>query len=60
MPPRGCDGGGSPADLALTAINRRGRSVSLRISVTPLMSVSEHLNGALILMEQTEGSADGR
>ncbi|HJQ00709.1 MAG TPA: CheR family methyltransferase [Jatrophihabitans sp.] len=47
--------GGKPnAEVKLTAINRRGRSVMLRVTATPLMSGTDAPNGALLLMEQTE------
>jgi two-component system CheB/CheR fusion protein len=52
--------GDSPAaELKLDAINRRGRSIALRVTVTPLASDTHTPTGALILMEQAESSANG-
>ena len=47
--------GGSPsAELQLDAINRRGRSVALRVTITPLLADGKPATGALVLMEQTD------
>jgi two-component system CheB/CheR fusion protein len=46
----GRDGG----EELLQAVNRRGRSMQLRVSATPLMSGDDEPSGALLLMEQTE------
>ena len=47
--------GGSPsAELQLDAINRRGRSVALRVTITPLLSDGKPATGALVLMEHTD------
>lgn len=51
--------GSSAAELKLDAINRRGRSISLRITVTPLLSGADAPNGALVLMEQLGAAAAG-
>lgn len=49
---------GSPGqDATVEAVNRRGRSVSLRISVTPLMSGDGNPPGALLVMESSEEDA---
>ena len=45
------------AELRLEAINRRGRSVGLKITVTPLVADSAAPTGALVLVEQA--SANG-
>jgi two-component system CheB/CheR fusion protein len=42
------------AEVRLPAINRRGRSVELRVTVTPLNSGGDEPAGALLLMEQSE------
>lgn len=42
------------AELALDAINRRGRPVALRVTVTPLTSVPDDSRGALLVMESSE------
>ena len=41
------------AELELTAINRRGRRIALRVTVTPLVGVGQEPRGALLLMEQS-------
>ena len=46
--------GSSGGEQLLTAVNRRGRQVELRVSATPLMSGGEEPSGALLLMEQNE------
>ena len=48
--------GGSTAELQLEAINRRGRSVSLRITVTPLIVGSDERTGALLIMDEPSRS----
>jgi two-component system CheB/CheR fusion protein len=46
---------GSPGgERNLTAVNRRGRSVQLRVSATPLLARDEEPSGALLLMEQAD------
>ncbi len=42
-------------ELLLEAINRRGRAVKLRVTVTPLLSGGEEPTGALLLLEQDGG-----
>ncbi|HEY7010402.1 MAG TPA: CheR family methyltransferase [Jatrophihabitantaceae bacterium] len=39
-------------EIALRAINRRGRPVELRVTATPLMSGNDPPSGALLLLEQ--------
>jgi hypothetical protein len=46
--------GRTGGELVLSAVNRRGRQVELRVSATPLMSGADDPTGALLLMEQTE------
>ena len=46
--------GRANAEVRLEAINRRGRSVDLRVRVTPLNSGGEDPSGALLLMEHHE------
>ena len=48
------------AELRLGAINRRGRPVDLRVTVTPLNSGGQEPSGALLLMEQLEGDQPPR
>jgi two-component system CheB/CheR fusion protein len=38
-------------EIFLDAVNRRGRAIQLRVSVTPLLSGDEAPGGALMLME---------
>jgi two-component system CheB/CheR fusion protein len=42
-------------EQVLAAVNRRGRSVRLRVAATPLISGTEEPSGALLLMEQDDG-----
>ena len=45
------------ATVSLTAVNRRGREITCRVSVTPLSSVSISCEGAVVVMEElSEGS----
>jgi two-component system CheB/CheR fusion protein len=44
--------GHADQERTLTAINRRGRSVELRVNATPLVSGDDEPTGALLLMEQ--------
>ncbi|MFN2561210.1 MAG: PAS domain-containing protein [Jatrophihabitans sp.] len=46
------------AELKLDAINRRGRSIALRVTVTPLRSDSDAPTGVLVLMEQPPPRSD--
>jgi two-component system CheB/CheR fusion protein len=47
--------GGSPrGHVEFDAVNRRGRSVHLSVTVTPLLSGDEEPSGALMLMEAAE------
>jgi two-component system CheB/CheR fusion protein len=46
--------GSAGGDRLLDAVNRRGRSVQLRVSATPLMAGDHEPSGALLLMEQNE------
>jgi two-component system CheB/CheR fusion protein len=41
-------------EIRLDAVNRRGRTIRLHVTVTPLRSGAEHPDGVLILMESTE------
>jgi two-component system CheB/CheR fusion protein len=47
-------GSSSNGELRLDAINRRGRAVALRVTVTPLISASSDPRGALLLMEPSQ------
>jgi hypothetical protein len=42
----------------LTAVNRRGRTIELRISVSPLGTDGANVTGALLLMEDISGSPE--
>jgi two-component system CheB/CheR fusion protein len=47
--------GGSPrGHVEFDAVNRRGRSVHLKVTVTPLLSSDDDASGALMLMEADE------
>jgi two-component system CheB/CheR fusion protein len=46
--------GSTGGELILSAVNRRGRQVELRVSATPLLSGADDPSGALLVMEQTE------
>ena len=46
--------GSDGVEESLTAVNRRGRTVELRVTVTPLVSDGAEPSGALLLMEQTD------
>jgi two-component system CheB/CheR fusion protein len=50
---RELDGGGSAAapQLRLTALNRRGRSVDVRVSTTPLLRDGVDVTGAIVLVD---------
>lgn len=49
-------GGAQPGVFGqpLDAINRRGRRVALRVTVTPMTTAAEELTGALLLFEETD------
>ena len=49
--------GSQVQDATIEAVNRRGRSVLLRVSVTPLRSGDESPEGALLVMEPNEEDA---
>jgi two-component system CheB/CheR fusion protein len=44
----------APQPLDLEAINRRGRTVQLRIAASPLSARDEQVTGAIVLMDQVE------
>jgi two-component system CheB/CheR fusion protein len=48
--------GSAQAEIIIDAVNRRGRSVELRITATPLLAGSGEPEGALLLMERNDGS----
>jgi two-component system, chemotaxis family, CheB/CheR fusion protein len=48
--------GDDAAEAQVDAINRRGRSITLRVTVTPLISGADDPTGALLLMEQSGSS----
>ena len=49
--------GSQGQDATIAVVNRRGRSVSLRVSVTALMAGDENWQGALLVMEPSEDDA---
>jgi two-component system CheB/CheR fusion protein len=49
--------GSAHGEQVLDAVNRRGRSVRLRVSATPLLSGDDAPSGALLLMEQSESDS---
>jgi two-component system, chemotaxis family, CheB/CheR fusion protein len=49
-------GDGAPQVLTVDAVNRRGRTVQVEITSTPLRGVSGDVHGAILVMEE---SADG-
>jgi len=58
QPIRSClTGGKDRVDLQLDAINRRGRSIQVRLSIVPLRSRAHSIHGAVLLMEAAEDSA---
>ena len=51
--------------VGLDAVNRRGRHITCEVTVTPLLTRSESIHGAILLMEdheeqQRRASRDGR
>jgi two-component system CheB/CheR fusion protein len=48
------------AERTLSAVNRRGRTVRLRVRVTPLQSDGEGVGGALLLMDAEDSSEIGK
>jgi two-component system, chemotaxis family, CheB/CheR fusion protein len=55
-------GGDGPPEppLRVEAINRRGRHVQLAVSASPLTLRHRGATGAIVLMDQVDGHADGR
>jgi two-component system CheB/CheR fusion protein len=49
--------GRTNGEVVLHAVNRRGRSIQLRVAATPLMSGSDGPHGALLLMEPMRDGA---
>jgi two-component system, chemotaxis family, CheB/CheR fusion protein len=52
--------GSTGGEVAVRAVNRRGRPIELRVAVTPLMSGDSVPSGALLLIEPHEVSEVGR
>jgi two-component system CheB/CheR fusion protein len=46
--------GDPSSEVTVEAVNRRGRAVHLRVSVTPLLSDGDEPTGALLLMEPSD------
>jgi two-component system CheB/CheR fusion protein len=44
--------GEAPAEVTLDAVNRRGKPISLRVTVDPLLGGNDSAPGALLLLEQ--------
>ena len=49
------DGSGGN-EMVMEAVNRRGRTIELRVAVTPLLSGDDEPGGALLLMEPHDGA----
>src|SRR5215468_8354671 len=43
-------------EMVMRAVNRRGRTIELRVAVTPLLSGDDEPGGALLLMEPHDGA----
>lgn len=54
---RNCLSGGSndASEVVLDAINRRGRSISCRVTCTPLVGNQGQIEGVILLMERIDG-----
>jgi two-component system CheB/CheR fusion protein len=50
--------GSARGQVVVSAVNRRGRSVQLRVSASPLASESDEPTGALLLMEPLDSAGD--
>jgi two-component system CheB/CheR fusion protein len=56
QPVRACLAGEAvPADMAVAAINRRGKSITCRINCAPLVGVGGEIRGVILLMEEPDG-----
>ena len=55
QPIRACISDGRDADVALEAVNRRGRPIRCRIACTPLTGPGQEARGAIIVMEELAG-----
>lgn len=44
-------GGGTPEEVALRAVNRRGREVTVRVMCTPMTRRNGEVSGAILLMD---------
>lgn len=51
------DGADGPHDLQLTAVNRRGRTMPVRVLCSPLRRIHSGATGALLVIEQQDGSS---
>lgn len=49
--------GAEPRETRLSAVNRRGRAISVRIACTPLVGAQETPGGVIVVMEQDETGA---
>ena len=48
-------GDGAPREVVLAAVNRRGRSIDVRVSLTPLAAPDGATRGAIMLMQPVSG-----
>jgi two-component system CheB/CheR fusion protein len=48
--------GSTGNEMVMQAVNRRGRTIGLRVAVTPLLSGDDEPSGALLLMEPHDGA----
>jgi two-component system, chemotaxis family, CheB/CheR fusion protein len=43
---------GTTTDLSLTSINRRGKSIKVRVPILPLLKAGSEIDGLIIMMEE--------
>jgi two-component system CheB/CheR fusion protein len=61
QPIRACLAGESPnPQLSLAATNRRGRPIQCHLSFAPLLGTEKRIHGAIVVMEEREGSQDDK
>ena len=52
-------GDGAAQEVRLSAVNRRGRTVEVRVTGTPLYRDGEDTTGAILVMDIADGTVDG-
>jgi CheR methyltransferase, all-alpha domain len=60
MSRRGYRGEPGPQDITLKAVNRRGRTVAVRVHGNPLTGPGRDLAGVILTMEHLDAGPDGR